>query len=103
MNLYEVDNISALHFVVLALMVYRLTRFFIADTLFEPVRDWIFSKKPPHTSALGYLFTCEWCISLWIALPTMLFYALFPSTTFLVGCIFALSALAGLLTARLDK
>ena len=103
MNLYEVDNISALHFIVLALMVYRLTRFFIVDTLFEPVRDWIFSRKPAHTSMLGYLFTCEWCISLWIALPTMLFYALFPSITFLVGCIFALSALAGLITARLDK
>ena len=57
MNLYEVDNISTLHFVVLALMVYRLTRFIIADTLFEPVRDWIFSKKPPHSSTLGYLFT----------------------------------------------
>ena len=103
MNLYEVDNISALHFIVLALMVYRLTRFLITDTLFEPVREWIFSKKPPHKSALVYLFTCEWCISLWIALPTMLFYALFPSITLLIGYIFALSALAGLITARLDK
>lgn len=103
MNLYEIDTIPALHFVVLALMVYRLTRFFVVDTLFEPVRDWIFKKRSPHSSSIGYLFTCEWCISLWIALPTMLFYAAFPSATFLVGCIFALSALAGLITARLDK
>jgi len=103
MNLYEVDKIPVLHFIVLALMVYRLTRFFIADALFEPVRDWIFKKKPPHSSTFGYLFTCEWCISLWIALPTMVFYAFYPSATFLVGCIFALSALAGLITARLDK
>lgn len=102
-SLYQVSNISVLHLVVLALMVYRLTRFFISDTLFEPVRDWIFSKKPPHTSVLGYLFTCEWCISLWIALPTVFLYALYPSITFLVGCIFALSAIAGLITARLDK
>lgn len=96
-------NMPVLHFIVLALMVFRLTRFFIADALFDPVRNWIFSKKPPQRSALGYLFTCEWCISLWIALPTVLFYAAFPATTFLVGCIFALSATAGLITARLDK
>lgn len=103
MNLYEIDNISALHFLVLALMVYRLTRLIVVDTIFEPVRSWIFSKKPPHSSSLGYLFTCEWCISLWLALPTMLLYALFPSTVFLIGCIFALSATAGLITARVDR
>ena len=103
MNLYEIDNMSVLHFIVLALMVYRLTRFFITDTLFEPVREWIFKKKNPTKTTFGYLFTCEWCISLWIALPTMVCYALFPSITLLIGYIFALSALAGLITARLDK
>lgn len=103
MNLYEIDNMSFLHFTVLALMVYRLTRFLIVDTLFEPVREWIFKKKDPRSSALGYLFTCEWCISLWIALPAVISYALFPSITLTIGYIFALSALAGLITARLDK
>jgi hypothetical protein len=29
-------------------------------------------------------------------------YAFFPSMTILVGCIFTLSAIAGLITARLD-
>jgi hypothetical protein len=29
-------------------------------------------------------------------------YAFFPSMTILIGCIFALSAIAGLITARLD-
>jgi hypothetical protein len=33
----------------------------------------------------------------------MVCYALFPSITLLIGYIFALSALAGLITARLDK
>lgn len=42
-------------------------------------------------------------MSLWIALPTMFLYAFFPSTVFLIGCIFALSAIAGLITARLDR
>lgn len=103
MNLYEIENMSALHFIVLALLVYRLTRLVIVDTIFEPVRDWVFSRKPSHTSSIGYLFTCEWCMSLWIALPTMFLYAFFPSTVFLIGCIFALSAIAGLITARLDR
>ena len=103
MNLYEIDNMSALHFLVLALMVYRLTRLIIVDTIFTPVREWIFSKKPPHSSSLGYLFTCEWCISLWLALPVVISYALFPSITLVIGYIFALSAIAGLITARLDK
>ena len=103
MNLYEIDNMSALHFLVPALMVYRLTRLIIVDTIFTPVREWIFSKKPPHSSSLGYLFTCEWCISLWLALPVVISYALFPSITLVIGYIFALSAIAGLITARVDR
>lgn len=103
MNLYEINNMSALHFLVLALMVYRLTRLIVVDTIFTPVREWIFSKKPPRSSSLGYLFTCEWCISLWLALPVVISYALFPSITLVIGYIFALSATAGLITARVDR
>jgi hypothetical protein len=33
----------------------------------------------------------------------VIFYAAFPSITFLVGCIFALSGLVGLITARIDQ
>jgi hypothetical protein len=40
---------------------------------------------------------------MWVALPTVIFYAISPSITLLVGCIFALSAVSSLITARLDQ
>jgi hypothetical protein len=42
-------------------------------------------------------------VSMWVALPVILFYVAFPTLTLLVGCIFALSAVSSLITARLDN
>jgi len=102
MNL-TIEKMSVLHVVILSLFAYRLTRLIVLDEILNPVRDWIWDRKPPHSSQIGYFFTCPWCVSMWVALPIMFSYALFPSITILIGCIFTLSAIAGLITAHWDQ
>ena len=102
MNLI-IEKMPVLHLIILSLFVYRLTRLVVLDELLAPVRDWVWDRKSPRDSQIGYFFTCPWCVSLWVALPVVFLYALFPSITILVGCIFTLSAIAGLITARLDQ
>jgi hypothetical protein len=94
---------SVLNFIILALAVFRITRLIMLDEILAPVRNVFWEKFPPESSYLGFLFTCEWCVSMWIALPVVLFYAAFPTMTLLIGCIFALSAVSSLITARLDN
>ena len=105
MNLdtYMIEHIPVAHVIILSLFVYRLTRLVVLDEILAPVRDWIWDRKSPRDSQIGYLFTCPWCVSLWAALPVVFSYALFPSMTILVGCIFTLSAIAGLITAHWDQ
>jgi hypothetical protein len=105
MNLdtYMIEHMPVAHVIILSLFVYRLTRLIVLDEVLAPVRDWVWDRKSPSNSHIGYLFTCPWCVSLWVALPVVIFYAAFPSITFLVGCIFALSGLVGLITARIDQ
>jgi hypothetical protein len=105
MNLdtYMIEHMPVAHVIILSLFVYRLTRLVVLDEILAPVRDWIWDRKSPRDSQIGYLFTCPWCVSLWAALPVVFLYALFPSMTILVGCIFALSAIAGLITAHWDQ
>ena len=102
MKLYEISNLSLFHYVILALAVFRITRFFLVDELFSPVRNFIWDKLPPESSLTGYFLTCAWCMSSWISLAVVVFYLLFPSITLFLGCIFSLSAIAGLIAARLD-
>jgi hypothetical protein len=94
---------SAINFIILALAVFRITRLIIKDEVLAPLRNEFWEKFTPETSYLGFLFTCEWCVSMWVALPVILFYVAFPTLTLLVGCIFALSAVSSLITARLDN
>lgn len=48
-------------YIILALAVYRISRLIIEDTIFEKIREKIFSKFSPGTF-FGYLLTCYWCI-----------------------------------------
>lgn len=100
---YTMQHMPVLHFIVLTLAVYRVTRAICYDEIFNVAREAIWAKFPHKTTYIGYFLTCPWCISMWVALPAMLVYAAFPTTAFLIGCIFAMSAIAGLITARLDQ
>jgi hypothetical protein len=94
--------IGVFEFVILGLATFRITRLFTRDTILEAPRNRFWDRFPPESSKLGYLFTCEWCLSVWIA--SLLFISAIISTvTVWLVAPFALSAIAGLLTAYEDK
>jgi hypothetical protein len=88
-------------FIVLALAAHRITRFFISDTIFEPVRSKIWSKFPPNTR-IGYLFTCFWCLGFWVSALTVLSYFLLPYPTYVVSLVLSISSIIGLIAARTE-
>jgi hypothetical protein len=93
---------NLLEFTILALATYRFTRLITRDVIMEGFRNWWWTKFPPESKKLGYLLTCEWCLSIWTA---SLFFLCFiiTSVTVIVVVPLALSAIAGLLTAYEDK
>ena len=94
--------ISPLHFLILALATFRLSRLLTTDTIFEFLREAVWKRKPPHT-AIGYLFTCNWCMSIWFGSLVTISYTIVPSVTFVASLPLALSAVAGLISTRLDN
>lgn len=94
-------NIDLLGFIILSLATFRITRLFTTDYIFEWLRNGIWKKFPPHTW-LGYLFTCDWCFSIWVASGIAICYTIVPMATTIVALPFALSAVASLISKRLD-
>lgn len=86
-----------------ALATYRVTRFFIMDDLFSPLRERIWVRFPPESTKIGYLFTCFWCLSVWIAVPATLGLLFGGTIALAIALIFALSALVGLLQTFLER
>lgn len=87
---------------ILALATFRLSRLFTRDFIFEPLREAIWKKFPPHTQ-LGYLFTCNWCMSIWFASLITICYTIVPAVTIVPCLVLALSAVAGLISDKLDS
>lgn len=77
-----------------ALATYRVTKLLIEDEITEPVRSRIQEKFPPESTKIGYLTTCPWCVSVWVALPV---YFLPKS----VKTALAASAVTGLVSERI--
>lgn len=88
-------------FVVLALATFRVTRLVVVDELFSGLRDRFWSRFPPSTR-LGYLLTCSWCTSVWVASLFVLCYTIFSTATLVFATVFALSAVASLIAAHWD-
>jgi len=86
----------------LGLATFRITRLATRDTIFESARNKFWGRFPPESSKLGYLLTCEWCTSMWVASGVYISAMIIPVLV-LVYSVFALSAIAGLLTAYEDK
>lgn len=49
------------------LAIVRLTKLILHDYITEDIRNYVFKHFPPAKSKLGYLFTCPWCMSIWVA------------------------------------
>ena len=94
-------NIDISHVVVLALAVYRVSRLIIQDKVLEKVRDLIW-KKYTGMSGIGYLITCYWCTSFWVSSLVVISYIIVPVPTMAVSLVLALSAVIGLISARVD-
>lgn len=91
-----------LYFIILALATYRITRLITRDHIFSSARNKFWEKYPPESTKLGYLITCEWCTSIWVA-SLLVISAMITLVTVAVATVFALSAVAGLLTAYEDR
>jgi len=89
-------------FIVLGLATYRITRFVTRDEIFSTLRNKYFNRFPPETTKLGYLATCEWCTSVWVA-SLLVLSSMINVVAVIAVLPFALSAVAGLLTAYEDK
>ena len=95
------DYIDPFTFIILCLATFRITRLFLFDYILEPLRNLIWKKFPPHTW-LGYLLTCTWCFSIWVASGIAICYTIVPMVTVVVAIPFALSAVASIISKRLD-
>ena len=91
---------NPINFVVDALAVYRLTKMVNEDFIFNDLREKIFEKFPPDTR-LGYLFTCNWCMSIWCAAFLMTIKSLRPNEYKVFATILATSGVTGILSERL--
>ncbi len=90
--------------VLAALSTYRLTRLVTADRILQTPRAWIVTRS----RWLGYLVTCDWCLSIWVAPAPAVAVVLWPENRIIWGALIALSAsaLTGLLSlveSRLDQ
>lgn len=72
------SSISLFDFILLALVVFRLTHLFVFDAIMNFVRSFFsrFEKGPGKT--ISNLLSCPWCTSVWMALFVVFFYALTP-------------------------
>ena len=89
-------------FIILALATFRLSRLITTDYITEPFRNFIWKRFPPSTQ-LGYLLTCNWCTSIWFASLITICYTIVPTATLVPCLILALSAVAGLISNKLDS
>jgi hypothetical protein len=87
-------------FAILALATFRLTRLVTTDSIFDPLREKIWNKFPPNKINIGYLITCDWCTSIWVAAVMIPAYLLAPQVVFVVSLVLATSAVVGFLAAR---
>jgi hypothetical protein len=96
------DILNPVALIILALATFRVSRLLIADVIFDDLRNKLWEKYPPNSTKFGYLFTCPWCMSIWVASLITICYTIVPVATTIACIPFALSAVAGLVANRLD-
>lgn len=82
---------------------YRLVKLVRDDRISEPARVAVQDRAgPPDQSKLSYLMTCPWCLSVYFGAALTVSRLRWPRATDAVARTFALSALTGIATQRLD-
>lgn len=82
---------SVLMVVLVVVATYRLTRLVTADRILDRFRAWCERSN----STLGYLVTCDWCLSIWVAPWPALAVVLWPGNRAVIFGLLALTASAG--------
>ena len=92
-----------LPFLAASLVIYRVTRVFVADTIFLPVKDKTVELLEGFPRVLGFvdgLWSCYWCLGFWLSLPAAMY--LVDGWHDVVVWWFALSAAVGFLSEIFD-
>ena len=64
--------------IVAMLAIARISMLFVNDRLLLGFRQWVI-KKWGQESLAAYLIFCNWCMSIWFAIPLMPIAVLFPN------------------------
>lgn len=96
------DRLAGL--IVDGLASYRLVKLVRDDRITEPAREAVqYRAGPPDESSVAYLMACPWCLSVYFGAALTLGRLRWPRATDAVARTFALSALVGFATQRLDR
>lgn len=97
-----------LQLLVYALAVARVTGLIVADSITEPIRDWVTVRLDDRPATLGQaittLITCPWCAGMWVSLvaaPLVWFWGDWP-VMLIVAIALAFSQVAGM-TSNLGR
>ena len=90
---------EAFHFVVLGLAVWRLSSLFVNEEgpfkILESFRKLVGADTDFEDKGfLGGIFSCIWCLSMWVSAAVVAGYVFFPDLTFILAYLFSLSAVA---------
>lgn len=80
--------------------VYRLTKLAIDDEILYEVRAKVWEKFPPETTKIGYLFTCAWCMSIWMGAGIFALRKVDPELANYVSSVLAASAATGIAISK---
>lgn len=91
-------TIEIIDYIILTFATYRITRLITTDTILERVREKVWKRFPPHKGGIGYLITCNWCASIWVASLVFVMYKISTEPVIFVSTILSLSAFTGFLS-----
>jgi hypothetical protein len=73
-----------------SLAVHRATRLVTTDTITAPLRERVWRSRPPESSPLGYVLSCDYCASIYLAAAVAATHA--PRLRFLRPVVYILAA-----------
>jgi hypothetical protein len=83
-----------------ALATFRLTRLLVEDEIAEPIRRRVWKRFDPQETKVGYLFTCPWCVSIWVGAAVVAARRVAPGPWGVGSTALALSAVTGLIATN---
>lgn len=82
------------------LAVHRLTRLIVEDEITSDLRNKWYDKHDPGTTKLGYLVSCPWCMSMYVAAGAVVARKVAPNLWGPLASALAMSSVVGLMSKR---